>query len=101
MKINDFLSERRKTLNLTLLDVAKACDVSESTVSRWESGAIENMRRDKCAALAKILRIDPAVIMGWQDVPALSLTRDEEDLVIAFRRAPEGRRDSVRALLGL
>ena len=40
--------------------------VSEATVSRWESGDIDNMRRDKIAALAKALDLDPRIIMGWE-----------------------------------
>lgn len=64
MKTNELIKNRRKELNLTLLDIAKACDVSEATVSRWESGDIENMKRSRIASLAKILRISPSLIVG-------------------------------------
>ena len=67
--INELLKQRRIELGLTLLDVAKAVGVSEGTVSRWESGDIENMRRDKIAALATVLDISPGVIMGWEPKP--------------------------------
>ena len=66
-KINELLKERRIELQLTMLDVAKSVGVSEGTISRWESGDIANMRRDKIAALAKTLRISPSIIMGWED----------------------------------
>lgn len=39
--------------------------MSPATISRWESGDIANMRRDRIAALAEALQISPAVIMGW------------------------------------
>lgn len=65
--INEILKQRRLELNMTMLDVAKLVGVSEGTVSRWESGDIANMRRDKITALAKTLQISPAVIMGWTD----------------------------------
>lgn len=67
MKIKDVLKLRRKELKLTLLDVAKACDVSEGTVSRWESGDIGDMKRSRIAALAKILQISPAIIVGSEE----------------------------------
>ena len=35
MNINKFIKNRRLELGLTMLDVAKACEVSEATVSRW------------------------------------------------------------------
>lgn len=61
------IKKRRKDLNLTLLEVAKACDVSEATVSRWESGNIDNMKRSRIAALASILDISPSLIVGIDD----------------------------------
>ena len=67
MKIKDVLKARRKELKLTLMDIAKACDVSEGTVSRWESGDIGDMKRSRIAALAKILQISPAVIVGSEE----------------------------------
>lgn len=66
-KINEILKERRLELQLTMLDVAKSVGVSEGTISRWESGDIANMRRDKIAALATTLKISPSVIMGWEE----------------------------------
>lgn len=43
--------------------VAEAVGVSEATVSRWESGQIANMRRDRINNYAKVLRVDPNFIM--------------------------------------
>lgn len=68
MEIRDILRNRRLELHLTMKQIADAVGVSEGTVSRWESGDIDNMRRDKIAALSKVLRLDPRVIMGWEGV---------------------------------
>lgn len=69
MNVKDIIRNRRLELSLTMKEVAERVGVSEATVSRWESGDIENMRRDKIAALAKALQMPPAVIMGWDDAP--------------------------------
>lgn len=61
------INERRKQLNLTLKEIADYVGVSEATVSRWESGNIANMRRDRIAALAQILKVSPIDIMGVTD----------------------------------
>ncbi|MBQ9736953.1 MAG: helix-turn-helix transcriptional regulator [Clostridia bacterium] len=61
MTINIY--NRRKELNLTLEDVARAVGVSKGTVKKWESGYIKNMRRDKIISLAKILDISPLQIL--------------------------------------
>lgn len=67
--VGKIIFDRRTALSLTQKDVADYVGVSEATVSRWESGHIDNMRRDRIAKLAKILRISPLVIMGV-DEPA-------------------------------
>lgn len=66
MDVKDIIRNRRLELGMTLKQVADAVGVSEGTVSRWESGDIDNMRRDRIAALSKVLRIDPLIIMGME-----------------------------------
>lgn len=100
MEVNEILKERRIELNMTMLDVAKKVGVSEGTISRWESGDIANMKRDKIAALAKALSISPGVIMEWEELPAIHLTRDEENLIQKYRENPQ-MHDAIHRLLGI
>lgn len=67
MELKDIIRFRRKELNLNLLDIAKACGVSEATVSRWESGNIGQMKRNRIAALSKVLNLSPAILVGTSD----------------------------------
>ena len=69
METNNKLKERRIELGLTLEEVAKHVGVSKTTVSRWETGEISNMRRDKIGKLAEILKVRPSFIMGIEDRP--------------------------------
>jgi transcriptional regulator with XRE-family HTH domain len=61
------IKELRMARNMTLEDVAKIVGVGKSTVRKWETGMIENMRRDKIAALAKALGTTPVSLMGWEE----------------------------------
>lgn len=67
MDIKNILRNKRKELGLTMKEVADACDVSEATVSRWESGNIGDMKRSRIAALANVLHISPSIIVGYAD----------------------------------
>lgn len=47
-------------------EVAEAVGVSEGTVSRWECGQIENMRREKIYSLSQTLYLPIDTILGIQ-----------------------------------
>lgn len=61
------LKQRRMELGLTMLDVAKLVGVSEATISRYESGNIKNMRRDRIEKYAKALKVSPSDFLDIND----------------------------------
>ena len=106
MKINELLYNKRIEKNLTMKQVADAVGVSEGTISRWESGRISNMRRDKIAKLSSVLDIPVETLMGWDCSfenlsKKYSLSDKEIKLVLRYRSASSGIRDAVDKLLDL
>lgn len=83
MTIGQLITEKRKEKGMTLEDVGRAVGVSKATVSRWESGDIHKMKRDKIAALSKTLGIDPIVLLSTPEI----LSDREEEFLHAFREA--------------
>lgn len=84
------LKNRRKELGLTMLEVANKVGVSEATVSRWESGHISNMGRDKITLLAQALSVSPSYIMECDineqpPAPSPILSENEQYLIDKFR----------------
>lgn len=69
MEVRNIINSRRKELGLTMKQVADAVGVSEGTVSRWESGEIENIRKDKLPLLSRVLNIPIPKLMGFGDYP--------------------------------
>lgn len=61
------IKKLRKEKGLTLEQVASIVGVGKSTVRKWETGMIANMKRDKIAALAKALGTTPVYLMGWEE----------------------------------
>ncbi len=57
------LKEIRKAKGLTLIELADRVGVSAGTISRWESGEIANMRRDRIALLANALGVQPTDLL--------------------------------------
>ena len=78
MEIKDLIKEKRQELGLTYEQLGNLIGVGKSTVRKWETGIIENMRRDNIIALSKALNISPAILMGW-DIKE-SNTQDKSNL---------------------
>ena len=94
------IKELRKEKNLTLEQVANIVGVGKSTVRKWETGMIANMKRDKISALAIALGTTPAYLMGWDDEEKnspeeLQLTEGEKTILELFRLVPEDKQQMV------
>ena len=64
MRIGDLIKKKRKEAGLTQDELAKRLDVTKSTLSKWESGRIHNMRRDNIVSLSNALRISPIDLLN-------------------------------------
>ena len=95
----------RKQHNLTLKQVADVVGVGKSTVRKWETGMIANMRRDKIILIAEALHTTPAYLMGWEEAPStpaggdLKLSEGERELLALFRAVPKEHQRSVIELV--
>lgn len=102
------IRDLRAKHGLTLEQVAQQVGVGKSTVRKWETGFIENMRRDKIAKLAVALHTTPDYLMGWSDIPQLSITQhtdaldlsaSEQDLIHKFRQLDDRGKAAVLNVL--
>lgn len=84
--ISKRIKELRHERGLTLEQVANVVGVGKSTVRKWETGMIANMKRDKIAPLAKVLHTTPSYLMGLDQSPdadfldMLPTLKDKESL---------------------
>ncbi len=74
MNLGERIKERREQKGLTLEEVGEYVGVTKSTVRKWETGDIENMKRDKIAKLAEALSVSPLYIMGMIDTYSMKDT---------------------------
>ena len=101
------IKELRKEKGLTLEQVADIVGVGKSTVRKWETGMIANMKRDKIASLAQALGTTPAYLMGWNEEEPekesspdeLQLTEGEKQMLQLFRLIPEDRQQMVLQMI--
>jgi repressor LexA len=93
----------RQSRGLTLEQVADVVGVGKSTVRKWETGMIANMRRDKIASLAKALGTTPEYLMGWTTEKISptepELSEGEEEVLKLFRQIPADQQPMVLAMI--
>ena len=90
--LKSIIRQRRFELGLTLGEVAQKVGVNSSTVQRWESGRIENLGRDKIAALAAALQVSPEYLLGWTDSPEILF---QDNIAVAIADLSKEELDSV------
>ena len=79
--MGNYLADRRSELGYTQKEIASMVGVTEATISRWESGAIANMRRDRINLLANALKTTPDFIMTGNMTSALPSPDVTEDTI--------------------
>ena len=93
------IKELRLAKGMTLEQVAEIVGVGKSTVRKWETGMIANMKRDKIALLAKALSTTPAYLMGWKEETSepkvIALSEYEQMMLDLLRRVPEDKQKMV------
>lgn len=77
MEIYEKIKKRREDLGLTMEEVAQALGVNRTTISRYESKEISKISIDVIPALAKVLQVSPAYLMGWEDTEDIELPKSE------------------------
>lgn len=112
MRIGEIIKSRRLELGLTLEEVGHKVGVGKSTVRKWETGMIENMRRDKISKLAEVLDIPPSLLVGVKDkdkkearqimIDELKCLSDTQRELIAFAESvPEDKAARVLEVMKL
>ena len=67
------IKQKRIEHGFTLEQLGKIVGVSKSTIKKWESGYIKNMKRDKVFKLASALSISPLELLN---IPETSSTEE-------------------------
>lgn len=66
MEMGNRIKRLREEKGMTLEELGDKVGVGKSTVRKWETGMIANMKRDKIAKLADALDVSPGYLMGWE-----------------------------------
>ena len=80
------IKQKRKSLSLTQLELAEKVGLTESSISRYESGKIATMPTSTINKICKVLNIEPAELLGL--TPENSFEYDLKDILSSIDDLP-------------
>ena len=91
VKIGNRIKSRRKVLSLTQKQLGQKVNLSEGSISKYESGKVEDATTAKLNEFADALDVDIAWLLGAEkscthDIPGLELSEDEQCLIASYRK---------------
>lgn len=74
------ITDKRVELGLTQEDLGKKLNppVTRQTISRWEQGAVADIKRSHIAQMAQIFNVSPVWLMGMDKAQNVTLTYEAE-----------------------
>lgn len=67
MNMGEIIKKLRLQKGLTQEELGKVIGVQKSAIRKYESGAVENLKRSSIEKLAEFFGVTPSYLMGWQD----------------------------------
>lgn len=93
LEIGKKIKYKRKALNLTQLELAEMVGLTESSISRYESGKIATMPTSTVNKICYALRIKPADLLGITQENAIEW--DIKDILASIEELPEEYRTAI------
>jgi Predicted transcriptional regulators len=67
MTIGERIRDARKAAGLTQQELAEKVGIRNTSVSKWESGAVKQIPTERLMVLAEALGKTPSELLGWDD----------------------------------
>ena len=92
------IRQLREAFSMTQEELGERLGVKKATVAKYESGALENLKRSTIEEMSKIFGVSPAFIMGWSDDPR-EPNADERRLLNIFGRLNKlGKAEAIKRI---
>lgn len=85
MTIGGRIKKVRDNLGMSQVEFADKINVSKQTLYKYENDIITNIPSDKIEAIAKIGKVSPAYIMGWEDKDNIAISSNIANTIKKYR----------------
>lgn len=99
MEMGERIRQLRKDKGWTQAELASMLGLKDSAIAKYEKGRVENMKRDTISKMAELFDVSPVYLMCMEGRTKTEYTYEEQSIIAAYRKAPEGIKESVCKLL--
>lgn len=92
------IKQLRDAFSLTQEELGAKLGVKKAAVAKYESGAVENIKRGTIEKMSEIFGVSPAFIMGWSDLPQEPGADERRLLDIFACLNPRGKAEAIKRL---
>lgn len=82
-EIGKRIHDRRQELDLTLQEIASEIGLAKSTILRYENGDIVSIKLPVIEAIARVLDVDPAYLLGKSDDPKPRIKNAQKTRIVS------------------
>ena len=105
------IKQARELADITQEQLGKLCNTTKQTIFKYESGKVTNIPMDRIVAIARILKVDPCYLMGWDKsdcpksshsisfTPQQELCAEESNLLRKYRALDDSGKGRVKNVL--
>ena len=77
-KMSQRIHDKRIEYGYTMDELAEKIQVNKSSISKWENGDVDNIKRIYIARMAELFHVRPSWLMDMDDVADVTLTYEAE-----------------------
>lgn len=83
------IKQLREQKGLSQIELAEKIGVSKQNLYKYETGIITNIPSDKIEAIAEVLNVSPASVMGWDGTTAINEDEELQEYLEELKTRPE------------
>ena len=99
MTVGERIRKAREKEGIGQTELAEKIGISKQLLYKYEHGVTTNIPISNIEAIASVLGISPAYLMGWEEMHDMQLTDTERRIILAYRAASADTQDAVCAVL--
>lgn len=99
MTVGERIRQTREAEGIGQTELADKIGIGKQLLYKYERGITTNIPIGNIEAIARVLGVTPAYLMGWEEAHEMQLTDTERRLIVAYRASSDEIQEAVCSIL--